>query len=30
MTEAATLDALIGNEYRHGFVTELETDNVPR
>jgi Fe-S cluster assembly protein SufB len=30
MTEAASLNALIGGEYRHGFVTELETDSVPR
>ncbi len=31
MTETvSTLDALIGSEYRHGFVTELETDTVPR
>jgi Fe-S cluster assembly protein SufB len=31
MTETATrLDDLIGSEYQHGFVTELETDSVPR
>ncbi|HVW50031.1 MAG TPA: Fe-S cluster assembly protein SufB [Trinickia sp.] len=31
MADAAmTLDALIGSEYRHGFITELETDTVPR
>ena len=27
---ASTLDEMIGSEYRHGFVTELETDTVPR
>ncbi|HEY0843977.1 MAG TPA: Fe-S cluster assembly protein SufB [Noviherbaspirillum sp.] len=31
MTETIhALDQMIGNEYRHGFVTELETDTVPR
>ena len=31
MADAAmTLDTLIGSEYRHGFITELETDTVPR
>ena len=25
-----SLDTFIGNEYRHGFVTEVETDTVPR
>ncbi|HJV52462.1 MAG TPA: Fe-S cluster assembly protein SufB, partial [Noviherbaspirillum sp.] len=25
-----TLDDVIGSEYRHGFVTEVETDTVPR
>jgi Fe-S cluster assembly protein SufB len=31
MTETATrLDELIGSEYQHGFITELETDSVPR
>ncbi|HJV79616.1 MULTISPECIES: Fe-S cluster assembly protein SufB [Oxalobacteraceae] len=31
MAEAVTaLDEMIGGEYRHGFVTELETDTVPR
>jgi Fe-S cluster assembly protein SufB len=28
--QASSLDQLIGNEYRHGFVTELEVDTVPR
>ncbi len=27
---ATTLDELIGNEYQHGFVTDLEADSVPR
>jgi Fe-S cluster assembly protein SufB len=31
MTETATrLDELIGSEYQHGFVTDLEADSVPR
>ncbi|TAM53228.1 MAG: Fe-S cluster assembly protein SufB [Paraburkholderia sp.] len=31
MADAAmTLDTLIGSEYQHGFITELETDTVPR
>ena len=31
MTDIATaLDQMIGGEYRHGFVTELENDAVPR
>ncbi len=31
MTEtASTLDEMIGSEYRHGFVTDLESDSVPR
>jgi Fe-S cluster assembly protein SufB len=31
MTQTATrLDELIDNEYRHGFVTDLEADSVPR
>ena len=31
MTQTATrLDELIGNEYRHGFITDLEADSVPR
>ncbi len=31
MTEVtATLDELIGKEYRHGFITPLEVDTVPR
>ncbi len=31
MTESSTaLDQMIGSEYRHGFVTELESDAVPR
>ncbi len=31
MTETDTvLDDVIGNEYRHGFVTELENDSLPR
>ena len=31
MTNTATsIDELIGNEYRHGFVTDLEADSVPR
>lgn len=32
MTETATssLDTLISSEYQHGFVTDLETDTVPR
>ncbi|HJU71820.1 MAG TPA: Fe-S cluster assembly protein SufB [Paucimonas sp.] len=31
MTETASpLDELIGSEYQHGFVTELEVDTVPR
>ena len=25
-----SLNTFIGNEYRHGFVTEVETDTVPR
>ncbi len=30
MTEtSSTLDALISNEYRHGFVTQLEVDTLP-
>jgi Fe-S cluster assembly protein SufB len=29
-TQANQLDQLISNEYRHGFVTELEVDTVPR
>lgn len=31
MTEATTaLDEMIGSDYRHGFVTEMESDTVPR
>jgi Fe-S cluster assembly protein SufB len=31
MTETASeLERMIGGEYQHGFVTELETDSVPR
>ena len=31
MTDTDTLlDDVIGNEYRHGFVTELESDSLPR
>jgi Fe-S cluster assembly protein SufB len=29
-TSTKQLDELIGREYRHGFVTTLETDTVPR
>ncbi len=31
MTQSATaLDELIGNEYQHGFVTDLKSDTIPR
>ena len=25
-----TLEALVGQKYRHGFVTDIESDTVPR
>ena len=30
MSTTTQLDELIGREYRHGFITTLETDTVPR
>ena len=29
MTEAAEIEALVGRSYRHGFVTDIESDTVP-
>ncbi|MBV6425246.1 MAG: FeS cluster assembly protein SufB [Steroidobacteraceae bacterium] len=29
MTEAAELETLVGRSYRHGFVTDIESDTVP-
>ena len=29
MTEATELEALVGRSYRHGFVTDIESDTVP-
>ncbi len=29
MTDAADLEALVGRNYRHGFVTDIESDTVP-
>ncbi|HTY49763.1 MAG TPA: Fe-S cluster assembly protein SufB [Steroidobacteraceae bacterium] len=29
MTETASLETLVGRQYRHGFVTDIESDTVP-
>ena len=29
-TQATDLDALVAQKYRHGFVTDIESDTVPR